>query len=244
MGLFDKKYCDVCGEKIGVLGNRKLEDGNLCKNCVKKLSPFFDDRRHSTIEKIKEQLEYRQQNEEVLKVFHPTRTLGGDAHKLYIDEQKGQFVVARKLNDGANHDVINLSQVRSCSMEVEEHKKADYKDRDGDGDRDFNGYDYSYDYYVWIQVDSPWFDEIKMEMNVFQIDEHNHPGKHKAEAAAREIVNYFQNKVGMNNGMNMNPNMQYGQMQQNQINNRAWNCPACGTANSGRFCENCGTPRN
>ena len=24
MGLFDKKYCSVCGEKIGFLGNRKL----------------------------------------------------------------------------------------------------------------------------------------------------------------------------------------------------------------------------
>ena len=36
MGLFDKKYCDICGEKIGLLGNRKLEDGNLCKDCAKK----------------------------------------------------------------------------------------------------------------------------------------------------------------------------------------------------------------
>ena len=35
MGLFDKKYCDICGEKIGLLGNRKLEDGNLCKDCAK-----------------------------------------------------------------------------------------------------------------------------------------------------------------------------------------------------------------
>ena len=39
MGLFDKKYCDICGDKIGLLGNRKLENGNLCKNCAKKLSP-------------------------------------------------------------------------------------------------------------------------------------------------------------------------------------------------------------
>ena len=30
MGLFEKKYCDICGEKIGLLGNRKLEDGNMC----------------------------------------------------------------------------------------------------------------------------------------------------------------------------------------------------------------------
>ena len=26
MGLFDKKYCDFCGNKIGLLGNKKLED--------------------------------------------------------------------------------------------------------------------------------------------------------------------------------------------------------------------------
>ena len=49
MGLFDKKICDICGEKIGLLGNRKLDDGNLCKDCAKKLSPWFEDRRHSTV---------------------------------------------------------------------------------------------------------------------------------------------------------------------------------------------------
>ena len=45
MGLFDKKICDICGEKIGLLGNRKLDDGNLCKDCAKKLSPWFEERR-------------------------------------------------------------------------------------------------------------------------------------------------------------------------------------------------------
>ena len=55
MGLFDKKICDICGEKIGLLGNRKLDDGNLCKDCAKKLSPWFEERRHSTVEDIKKQ---------------------------------------------------------------------------------------------------------------------------------------------------------------------------------------------
>lgn len=57
MGLFDKKNCDICGEKIGLLGNRKLDDGNLCKNCASKLSPWFEERRHSTVEDIKRQLD-------------------------------------------------------------------------------------------------------------------------------------------------------------------------------------------
>ena len=61
MGFFDKKYCDVCGEKIGLLGNRKLEDGNLCKDCAAKLSPFFSERKSSTVDEIKKQLAYREE---------------------------------------------------------------------------------------------------------------------------------------------------------------------------------------
>ena len=61
--IFDKKECSVCGGEIGLLGNRKLEDGNLCKECAKKLSPWFDDRRHSTVEQIESQLKYREENQ-------------------------------------------------------------------------------------------------------------------------------------------------------------------------------------
>ena len=73
--LFEKKICSVCGGEIGLLGNRKLEDGNLCKNCAKKLSPWFSDRRHSTVDEIKEQLAYREVNLEQVKAFHTTHTL-------------------------------------------------------------------------------------------------------------------------------------------------------------------------
>ena len=56
--LFEKKVCSVCGGEIGLLGNRKLEDGNLCKNCAAKLSPLFSGRRNSTVDEIKAQLAY------------------------------------------------------------------------------------------------------------------------------------------------------------------------------------------
>ena len=46
--LFEKKECAICGGEIGLLGNRKLEDGNLCKDCAKLISPFMTDRRQST----------------------------------------------------------------------------------------------------------------------------------------------------------------------------------------------------
>lgn len=45
------------------MGNQKLEDGNLCKDCAKQLSPWFSDRRRSTVEDIiKRQLAYREEN--------------------------------------------------------------------------------------------------------------------------------------------------------------------------------------
>lgn len=38
MGLFDKKNCDICGDKIGLLGNRKLIMA-ICARIVPQNSP-------------------------------------------------------------------------------------------------------------------------------------------------------------------------------------------------------------
>ena len=107
MGLFDKKYCDICGEKIGLLGNRKLEDGNLCKDCAKKLSPWFSERRNSTVSEIKEQLAYREKNRERAAQFRTTRSYGED-WKILLDEEHRWFTVtrARDLAD-ANPDILD-----------------------------------------------------------------------------------------------------------------------------------------
>ena len=67
--LFEKKSCDICGGDIGLLGNRKLEDGNLCKNCAAKLSPWFSERRSSTVAQIQEQLDYREKNKEAVATY-------------------------------------------------------------------------------------------------------------------------------------------------------------------------------
>ena len=60
--MFEKKTCDICGGEIGLLGNRKLDDGNLCKDCAAKLSPWFSDRRRSSVSQIRDQLAWREQN--------------------------------------------------------------------------------------------------------------------------------------------------------------------------------------
>ena len=119
MGLFDKKYCDVCGEKIGLLGNRKLEDGNLCKDCAAKLSPFFSERKFSTVEEIKQQLAYREENQRQIASFRATRIMG-DRMKVMVDELGKRFVVTSSSDIlKANPDIIPLSDVISCNLDLQ-----------------------------------------------------------------------------------------------------------------------------
>ena len=167
MGLFDKKYCDVCGEKIGLLGNRKLENGNLCKNCAKKLSPWFSDRRSSTVEEIKAQLAYREENRQKVAAFHTTRTLGTNT-KVLLDEDAGKFMVtrARDLQE-ANPDVLDFADVTGCNLDIDE-SRSELKREDKDGKEvSYNPprYEYSYDFYITIFVNNPYFDEIRFQVN-------------------------------------------------------------------------------
>ncbi len=167
MGLFDAKYCSVCGEKIGLLGNRKLEDGNLCKNCASKLSPFMDDRRHSTVDTIKEHLAYREQNKQQLSYFNPTLVLGNGT-KVYIDQNAGTFAVSSASDwRAANPDIININQVTSVYTEPKEHKREIYR-KDSEGHSvSYNPkrYEYSYEFRTTINVNSPYFDDISFELS-------------------------------------------------------------------------------
>lgn len=172
MGLFDKKYCDICGEKIGLLGNRKLEDGNLCKNCAAKLSPWFNDRRQSTVEEIREQLAYREANREKVSAFHVTRALG-ERTKVLLDEDAGLFMVtsARNLEE-ANPDVMAFSDVTGCQLDIEESRtEIEYKDSEGER-HSFTPrrYAYSYDFHIVISVNHPYFNEIRFQLNGSSVD--------------------------------------------------------------------------
>lgn len=125
MGFFDKffekKVCSVCGGEIGLLGNRKLKDGNMCKECAKKLSPWFQERRESTVEAIQAQLTYREENLRQLKNFKTTRVLGDD-YKMYIEEIAGvpsRFYVSNSRKPlEENPDIIPFQDVVTCVTDI------------------------------------------------------------------------------------------------------------------------------
>ena len=122
MGLFDKKYCDFCGSKIGLLGNKKLEDGNMCKDCASKLSPWFSDRRHTTKAEIAEQLDYREKNKAAVREFTATRKIGNymklildeDHQKLYWTIRRRQGVFLRSRRAGRSSGLRIRKESRSA----------------------------------------------------------------------------------------------------------------------------------
>ena len=162
MGLFDKKFCDICGNKIGLLGNRKLDDGNLCKDCAAKLSPWFSERRHSTVAQISEQLAYREANQAKVNAFNATRTIGRN-HKLLIDDNKKQFLVSSGSNPlASNPDVLDFSQAMGCELSVEESKHEKKQTVNGN-QVSYNPpkYEYSYTFRAVIRVSgNPYFDDM------------------------------------------------------------------------------------
>ena len=181
MGLFDRKNCDICGNKIGLLGNRKLEDGNLCKDCAAKLSPHFSERRHATVQEIREQLQYREANKLQVASFRTTRSWGETYNMLRIDDNTGRFALTNSRDlEKENPDIIPLSAVTDAVLDINEYRtEITHRGPDGSMVPDKPPrYSYHYDFYVRIRVEHPYFDELSVKLNpsTLDVDEPARPG--------------------------------------------------------------------
>ena len=253
MGLFDKKYCDICGEKIGLLGNRKLEDGNLCKNCARKLSPFFSDRRHSTVEEIRQQLAYREENQLRLADFHPDSTFGR-FKKVYVDRAGAKFIVTTASDwRDENPDLISFSQVTGVDTDIHENKtEIYYKDEEGKS-KSYTPrrYEYDYEFNVTILVDSPWFDKIELELSNGNRPDSPYTDlyRHYEEQmhTLSDILNGRQSHAyGQNaSAASVDPALKAREQEiiETVIKTNPWTCRFCNLPNMGTLnCSHCGKP--
>jgi hypothetical protein len=235
MGLFDKKFCSVCGGKIGLLGNRKLEDGNLCKDCAGKLSPWFSERRHSTVESIKEQLAYREANRAEVSAFHTTRTMG-ERTKVLLDEDARKFMVtsAGNLQD-ANPDVLKFEDVTGCDLDIDE-RKVEQKMKNAEGKEVSYTpprYKYEYNMSVVIYVNNPYFDDMRFQINSSTLHGKTDPDYRRCEAIGLEIRKTMnQIREGIREGI-----------EAAAAPKTAVTCPSCGAStipDANGCCEYCG----
>ena len=127
-------------------------DGNLCKDCAKQLSPWFSDRRRSTVEDIKRQLAYREENRGRASQFRTTRSYGEDC-KVLLDEEHRWFTVtrARDLAD-ANPDILDYTALTGCRVDIDESRTEQKREGPDGKEVSYNPprYEYSYDFEVII----------------------------------------------------------------------------------------------
>ena len=169
--LFEKKDCEICGGEIGLLGNKKLVDGDMCKDCAAKLSPWFTDRKESTVAEIKEQLAYREANQNELRSnFKATKSFG-DYYKMHVMYENGhptRFVVSSSANYiEDNADIIKFTDVVSCDIDIRDSKTEQKRLNENNERVSYNPprYEFRYEFYVKLGINNPYFDEIRFKVN-------------------------------------------------------------------------------
>lgn len=257
MGIFgkllEKKNCDICGGEIGLLGNRKLADGNLCKTCAAKLSPLFSDRRESTVEEIRAQLEYRAANEAELAGIRPTREFKGN-QSVYLDENAQKFFVTSWKNwADHNPDLISLDQVTDAAYDIREHR-TELREKNAEGklvSYDPPRYRYAYEFAFTIRVDSPWFDEIRLELGHDWPDRRGSAEYRDLEDEAEELCAALLRRPVKRPAAGVLENFAAAvasaaatalQKSKTDLPEDSWRC-TCGAVCTGKFCGNCGSKR-
>ena len=277
MGLFDKlfqkKICDICGSEIGLLGNRKLEDGNCCKECAGKLSPWFDDRRSSTIEQIKAQLAAREENRQQLQTWSHDQVYG-QWQKIYIRRVDGvpeSFVICSDSNyKNANADIIPIRNVVTCEVDIQEsHEELKQKNAEGQMvSYKPPRYEYSYEFYIRFAISGiDYIDDMRLRMNRSTLKletTRGFSGRGTMFSQAFDPMHYPEYRELQNDCETVREIIECGRQGQAWPPVRSqvaaapaaapvtpaaptaptgWICECCGSKNTGKFCEGCGAPQ-
>lgn len=194
MGLFDRKNCDICGGKCGLLGGKKVQDGRLCSDCAKKQSPFLPGRKNFTVEEMKQHLIDREKNQEIINAFSPTRTIGHYL-KLYIDDDRGLwFLTSSRRYQDVNPDVFQADQVLGARVDIDRSENEEVIQEavpasgGNPGKPAVTRSVIEYDFRVQIDVAHPWVNQMTLKVNQSSIEGASGPDYREADRDAKEMV--------------------------------------------------------
>ena len=93
-----------------------------------------------------------------------------------------------KFKDG-NPDILEFSQVTGCTIDIDETKCEIYREKEDGEQVSYNPprYEYSYDFYLIIHVNSPWFSEMRFQVNNDCIESRTSLEYREAESIAKEM---------------------------------------------------------
>ena len=167
MGLFGKKVCGICGKELGLLGHKKLNDGDICKECLSYASPWLTGRRGLTIADMQAHLDYRRLNQDNLQYFKESDRAVADNMVVSVDATNKCLIMAHNAAGlRANPDIIYLDQITGVTAEIRENFSHIHREHPEPHEEE------NYDYYfqVHMYLTHEWIPEISMSVNTFSID--------------------------------------------------------------------------
>lgn len=128
MALFEKKFCEICGEKAKLLSRTAISDGYICGDCRKLLSEFSDDFSSKTTDDIKKEMAFREENKAAFAEFCESRAIG-EHNEILVDDSKRWWVLSDS-DDYANGnpDVFRFDEFIRTDV------REDYRRIDDDHD--------------------------------------------------------------------------------------------------------------
>ena len=143
--------------------------------------------------------------------FCITRQINTRNYNVFIDDNKGNFTVARKLDVNENPDIVPLSAIVQCRVDVDQQQHEETYTKDGENvSYQPPVYKYEFDYTMRIKVRTQWFDDMDFRLNTFSISSDKRRELMEVEQTAYQIIAALTpNAAGMP-GMNMNGGMQPG----------------------------------
>lgn len=190
MGLFKKENCCLCGGKTGML-DKKCLSGKVCKECAKKMSPWFDDYKNSIAGALDAQRMGREIDAGLIqtKIYNFSKIFGefgviliDEKEKKFIafpDTSKGLFGNQRKVTSiddviDLGPDIIRFDQVEDFEIDITETTREEKQT--------VNGQQVSYNpphilymetFTLRMKINHPYVKSIYIQLNDGAVQIHN-----------------------------------------------------------------------